>query len=107
LPLDNVSIRLGDSSRPQSPVEGGSWIAASVSHAIAATAEEVRKELLALAKRMKDSPLAGAKLEDVTLSGGALVSKHEPSRAVSIADAIRHGAVDRIQREETNSFRDI
>src|SRR5215469_5808413 len=27
LPLDNISIRLGDSTLPQSPVEGGSWIA--------------------------------------------------------------------------------
>jgi CO/xanthine dehydrogenase Mo-binding subunit len=27
LPLDNVTIKLGDSTLPQSPVEGGSWIA--------------------------------------------------------------------------------
>jgi len=40
LPIENISIKLGDSSLPQSPVEGGSWIAASVSHAIIATAEE-------------------------------------------------------------------
>ena len=39
LPLDNISIKLGDSSLPQSPVEGGSWIAASVSNGIATTAE--------------------------------------------------------------------
>ena len=31
---------------------------------VAATAEEVREELLALAKRMNDSPLADAKLDD-------------------------------------------
>ena len=34
LPLDNVTVRLGDSTLPQAPVEGGSWTAASVSHAI-------------------------------------------------------------------------
>ena len=34
LPLDNISVKLGDSSLPQSPVEGGSWIAASVSNGI-------------------------------------------------------------------------
>jgi len=34
LPLDNVSIKLGDSSLPQSPLEGGSWIAASVSNGL-------------------------------------------------------------------------
>ena len=30
LPLDNISIKLGNSDLPQSPVEGGSWIATSV-----------------------------------------------------------------------------
>ena len=34
VPLENVSVKLGDSTLPQSPVEGGSWTAASVSHAI-------------------------------------------------------------------------
>ena len=35
LPIDNISVKLGDSTLPQCPVEGGSWIAASVCHAIA------------------------------------------------------------------------
>ena len=35
LPLESVTVKLGDSTLPQSPVEGGSWIAASVSRAIA------------------------------------------------------------------------
>ena len=30
LPLEDINVNLGDSSLPQSPVEGGSWIAASV-----------------------------------------------------------------------------
>jgi xanthine dehydrogenase YagR molybdenum-binding subunit len=106
LPLDNISIKLGDSTLPQSPVEGGSWMAASVSHAIAATAHEVRKELLRLAKKIKDSPLAGAKLDDVVLADGRIVSRQDPSRAVSIADAMRNGNVDRIEQEKTNSFKD-
>jgi xanthine dehydrogenase YagR molybdenum-binding subunit len=106
LPLENITIRLGDSTLPQAPVEGGSWMAASASHAVAATAEEVRKELLALAKAMKGSPLADARLEDVVLADGKLVSKQEASRGVSITDAMRHGAVDRIEKEKTNSFPD-
>src|SRR5580704_15857421 len=35
LPLDNITVKLGDSTLPQAPVEGGSWGAASVAHAIA------------------------------------------------------------------------
>jgi xanthine dehydrogenase YagR molybdenum-binding subunit len=106
LPIDNISIKLGDSTLPQAPVEGGSWMAASASHAVVTTAEQVRKELLKLAKAMKDSPLADAKLEDVVLADGKIVSKKETSRAVAIADAMRHGAVDRIEKEETNSFKE-
>ena len=106
LPLENITIKLGDSTLPQAPVEGGSWMAASASHAVATTAKEVRKELLTLAKAMKDSPLAGATFEDVVLSDGKVVSRREASRAVSIADAMRHGAIDRIEKEKTNSFPD-
>jgi xanthine dehydrogenase YagR molybdenum-binding subunit len=106
LPIENISIKLGDSSLPQAPVEGGSWMAASASHAVATTAEEVRGELLALAKAMKGSPLADAKFEDTMLADGKVVSKQDASSAVSITDAMRHGAVDRIEKEKTNSFLD-
>jgi xanthine dehydrogenase YagR molybdenum-binding subunit len=106
LPIDNVSIRLGDSTLPASPVEGGSWMAASVSHAIANAAEAVRNELLALANKMPDSPLQGAKLDEVVLADGKIVSKLDPGRAVSIADAMRHGKVDRIEQEKSTSFKE-
>jgi xanthine dehydrogenase YagR molybdenum-binding subunit len=103
LPIDNISIKLGDSSLPQSPVEGGSWIAASVANGIATTAEAIRNELLRLAKRVPDSPLANAELDDMALADGKLVSKRDPSRAVSIADVMRHGAVDRIEQDVTTN----
>jgi xanthine dehydrogenase YagR molybdenum-binding subunit len=104
LPLDSVSIRLGDSTLPQSPVEGGSWIAASVSNGIATTSRAVRTELLRLAKQMPNSPLADAAPDEVALADGKLVSRQDVSRAVSIVDAMRHGAVDRIEQEKSTSF---
>jgi xanthine dehydrogenase YagR molybdenum-binding subunit len=106
LPLDSVAIRLGDSTLPQSPVEGGSWIAASVSNGIATTAGAVRAELLRLAKQMPNSPLADAMPEEVALADGKLVSQRDPSRAVSIAEVMRHGGVDRIDEEQTATFAD-
>src|SRR3979411_2747982 len=107
LPIDNVSIKLGDSTLPASPVEGGSWMAASVSHAIKNAADAVRKELLALAKKMPDSPLKGTKLDDVMLADGKIVSKQDASRAVSIADAMRYGKVDRIEQQKSTSFKTL
>jgi xanthine dehydrogenase YagR molybdenum-binding subunit len=104
--MDSVTIRLGDSTLPQSPVEGGSWIAASVSNAIVTTSDAVRTELLRLAKQMPDSPLADAMADDVALAGGKIVSKREISRAVSIAEVMRHGGVDLIDEERSTTFPD-
>jgi len=99
LPIDNVTVKLGDSSLPPSPVEGGSWMAASVAGAIGAAAEKVRKELLRLAKKMKDSPLAGATLADVSLSEGKIVVTEDPSRATALEDALRHAKLDRLEQQ--------
>jgi xanthine dehydrogenase YagR molybdenum-binding subunit len=106
LPLDNVSIKLGDSTLPQSPVEGGSWIAASVSNGIVTTAGALCEELLRMARQMPNSPLVNAMSDEVALAGGKLVSKRDASRAVSIADAMRHCGVDRIEQEKTTTFAD-
>ena len=106
LPLDNITVKLGDSSLPQAPVEGGSWGAASVVHAIAKTAGDVRKELLRAAKTMPNSPLAATKPESVALLDGKLVDANDPGRAASIADVMRHARLDRIERESTNSFKE-
>lgn len=106
LPLDNVTVRLGDSTLPDSPVEGGSFIAVSVSHAIAAAADGIKKELLRLAKRMPDSPLADVKADDTSLADGRLAGKRQALRGVSIADIMRHAAVDRIEKQAANRFAD-
>jgi xanthine dehydrogenase YagR molybdenum-binding subunit len=103
LPLENISIKLGDSSLPQSPVEGGSWIATSVSNAIVTTAGAIREDLLRFAKQIPNSPLANAAPGDVTLADGKLVSKRDASRGVSIADAMRQGATERIVQEKATN----
>jgi xanthine dehydrogenase YagR molybdenum-binding subunit len=103
LPLENISVKLGDSSLPQSPVEGGSWTAVSVSSGIATTAAAICDELLRLGKQIPNSPLANVASDEVALVDGTLVSKADPSLSVSIADAMRHGAVDRVEREMTTN----
>jgi len=102
LPIDNISVKLGDSTLPQCPVEGGSWIASSVCNAIANTARAVRGDLLKLAKAMKDSPLADAGVDEVALTDGKIVSTRDTNRAVSIASAMQSDNAERITREETN-----
>jgi xanthine dehydrogenase YagR molybdenum-binding subunit len=106
VPIENVTVKLGDSSLPHSQVEGGSWMAASVAHAIAAAADEVRIELLGLAQKMPGSPLAGLQPDDVVLSDGMIVAKQNRGRAVSLVDAMRHGGVDRVEHEKLSEFKE-
>ena len=54
---------------------------------------------------MPNSPLADATPDEVALADGKLVSKRDASRAVSIADAMRHGGVDRIEQEKIHHLR--
>lgn len=104
LPLESIDIKLGDSSLPQSPVEGGSWIAASVSNGIVTTCDAVREELLKFAQKIPSSPLAGASVKEVIFSDGKLVSTKDEKRFVSISDAMRQGNVDRIEQEKATTF---
>jgi xanthine dehydrogenase YagR molybdenum-binding subunit len=103
LPIENVNVRLGDSTLPQAQVAGGSWTASSVANALVNTCGELRAELLRLAQTATGSPLANAGPQDVVLAGGGIVSKRDPTISVSIADAMRRGSVERLEREAPNT----
>ena len=107
VPIDSVTVRLGDSTLPTCPLEGGSWIAASVSHAIIGAADEVRGDLLRIAKTMPGTPFADAAAADVVLTNGKLARKGDATRSVPIADVMRHGKLERIERHKDHTFADI
>jgi len=98
VPIENVTAKLGDSALPDAPVEGGSFTVSSIGCAIHAACRAVQKELLGLAQKMARSPLAGAKLDDVVFAEGKIRHKREASREVSVADAMRAGKADRIEK---------
>ncbi len=99
VPIENVTAKLGDSALPDAPVEGGSFTVSSVGSAIHAACRAVQKELLGLAQKMARSPLAGAKLDDVVFAEGKIRHRDDESREVSVADAMRAGKADRIEKE--------
>ncbi|MEZ2147714.1 xanthine dehydrogenase family protein molybdopterin-binding subunit [Bradyrhizobium sp. DN5] len=104
LPIENISVRLADSTLPLAPVEGGSWMAASSAHAVLGAAEEIRRELARHAKAMPASPLGGVDASDIILVDGTVAKAGDRSRAVSIADVMRHSKLERIEREKLNEF---
>jgi xanthine dehydrogenase YagR molybdenum-binding subunit len=106
VPIENVAVKLADSTLPTAQVEGGSWTAASVSHAIVNAADDIRKELLSIAQTMPDSPLRGLKPGDVVLTDGAIAAGHDKGRAVAVADIMRHSKMERIEKERSSDFKE-
>jgi xanthine dehydrogenase YagR molybdenum-binding subunit len=101
LPLERVTARLGDSELPQSPVEGGSWMAASVGAAVQLACRALAEKLLKAAGRMPGKPLGGAKMDAVAFAEGAIRVKADPSRAVTYEAIARAAGAQAIEAEAT------
>ncbi|MCC9168560.1 xanthine dehydrogenase family protein molybdopterin-binding subunit [Pontibacter harenae] len=88
LPLEDVTFKLGDSSLPKSPLQGGSWTVSSVGSAVKLVCDKVREKLLQLAQQVANSPLANATLDDVNIEDGKISLKNDPAKAVTIKEAL-------------------
>ncbi|EYF04697.1 xanthine dehydrogenase family protein molybdopterin-binding subunit [Chondromyces apiculatus] len=103
LPIADVTFKLGDTTLPPAPLQGGSWTVASVGTAVKAVCEAVREQVFKLAKKMKGSPLAQASLDEVIFAGGEVRLARDPAQAVSIAAAMRAGEAFTLE-EETSTL---
>ena len=103
LDMEQVMVRIGDSSLPTSPVEGGSWTAASAGSAVQAVCYKLREELLNHARGMRDSPLANADLQHVTFARGRITLRSDPARFVTYADALQASGRRMLSLEQTTS----
>ena len=101
LPLEDVTFKLGDSMLPEAPIEGGSWTASSVGTAVQAVCEQVGQRVYRLAQKVDGSPLHGVSHDDVEFADGHVRLKSDPSQAVSIVDAMKHGGVTHIEETAT------
>ena len=100
LPLERVSFHYGDSNLPDSPVmAGGSNQTASIFAAVQAAVEKAHRELLKLAQKSSDSPLAGAKYEELEAREGGLFRKDAVGRGEKYADILRRVKRDEVEVE--------
>ena len=104
LPIDNVTVKLGDSSLPHSRSRVGHGRRLRWRMPLQPRPMRFAGSFLRLAQKMPDSPLAGLRHEDVVLSDGMIVARQAASRAVSLAEAMQHGGVDRIVHERSAEF---
>jgi len=102
LAMEAVTAKIGDSDLPAAPVEGGSWTAASAGTAVSKACLAVRETLFEHARKMTNSPLAGAEMGEVTFSGGRIARTDDPARGVTIAEAMQAAEVDRVHGKGTS-----
>jgi xanthine dehydrogenase YagR molybdenum-binding subunit len=99
LPIEKVRVKLGDSTLPTAPVEGGSWAAASTCSAIKLACLALKKDLLKRAQAIEGNPLKDADPANVETCDGRLRLVGMPAVSVAIADILRAAGVDELSAE--------
>lgn len=98
LKLEDVVFRLGDSTLPIAPIEGGSSHVATVGSAVEAVCEKLQKKLFAMARSLPGSPFDKARLSDVRFAEGHLVLKGAASAtAISLTRVMAMAGEHRIE----------
>ncbi|MHA6248270.1 xanthine dehydrogenase family protein molybdopterin-binding subunit [Pontibacter sp. CAU 1760] len=89
VPVNDIIVKIGDSTLPPAPVSGGSQTVASVNPAVLTATKTLRNDLLQLALADKKSALKGKKTEEVAFENGRFFLKSKPAKSDSYADIMR------------------
>lgn len=100
LPVEQVTAVLGDSDLPASPIEGGSWTAASIGAAVQVACEAVGAKLAKAAAKVDGNPLSGAKPEELRFEDGRMILATDPSKSVGYGEAMTAAGLSEIVVEE-------
>lgn len=90
LPLESITVRIGDTSLPFGSFAGGSSQTASLGAAINAASMKLAGELLRLAGN--DTPLAGLRSSEVEFADGGLRKTGDPHRYESFTSILSRAA---------------
>jgi xanthine dehydrogenase YagR molybdenum-binding subunit len=97
LPMNKVRFEYADTNFPDAPVAGGSNQTISVALAVQQACEKVQREVLKLAKKEKNSPLAESHFDDVLACEGGLFRRDKRDAGetyVQILGRLKHDFVE-------------
>jgi xanthine dehydrogenase YagR molybdenum-binding subunit len=104
LPIDKISFHYGDSDLPDSPMAGGSCQTVSVAASAHAAIEKAQRELLKLAGDDFDSPLSGAKYEQIEARDSGLFRAGEANRGETYAAILQRAGQDFVEVEASSGM---
>jgi xanthine dehydrogenase YagR molybdenum-binding subunit len=89
IPLERISVKLGDSDLPEAPVEGGSWGAASTGAAVQRACAAIGDELYKAAKKVAGNPIGEVTRDEVAFRDDHLIVSANPALRLPVIDLIR------------------
>ncbi|QIG50534.1 xanthine dehydrogenase family protein molybdopterin-binding subunit [Nordella sp. HKS 07] len=96
LPVDQVEVKLGDSTLPGAPVAGGSQLANLMTGAVHKAAMTARDELVGLAISDPNSPFRALQANTLSVADG-IISSPLGGEGLSIAELMRRLGRDKIE----------
>ncbi len=85
VPIEKVTVELGDTELPPAPVAGGSNSTASVCNVVAKACEDIRARIIAASTSSGDGALAGKAPDTINFKDGALVAADGKTEALAAA----------------------
>jgi xanthine dehydrogenase YagR molybdenum-binding subunit len=103
LPMHRVNFQYGDSSLPDTPIlAGGSNQTATIFAAVREAVEQIHRELLKLAHKRSDSPLHGAKYEEVEARNGGLFRLEDRASGETYAAILQKSGQASVEAEPSS-----
>jgi xanthine dehydrogenase YagR molybdenum-binding subunit len=97
LPVDKVTVKLGNSDYPMAANSGGSQVTASVGPPIRAAALGVIGKLISLAVSDTGSPLHGHKEEDIVADNGRIYIKNHTDKGESYTEVLNRKGLQKLE----------
>lgn len=89
VPIEKITVELGDSNLPPAPISSASRTTASVNPAVLATGEMLRRDLLQLALADEKSELYGKNPAEIVFADAKFFVESDRSQAASYVDIMR------------------
>ncbi|WEX09755.1 xanthine dehydrogenase family protein molybdopterin-binding subunit [Chelativorans sp. AA-79] len=97
VPVDQVEVRLGDSSLPGATVAGGSMLAGAITGAVYKAATAAREELIELALSETGSPFRDTGANTLVLADGRVSVPRDGGPSLTIAELMAALGRDRVE----------
>lgn len=88
IPVEKISVQLGDSALPSGPLSGGSQTTASVQPAVIAACDQLRDDLLNLALKDSKSKLNGRRAGEIAFVNAKFYVKGDESKSDSYTEIL-------------------